>query len=220
MISHKHKYIFIHIPKCGGTSVELALLKNEGVDFKNYEKDDLKFLPKISQQEYRIGYDYYGVTTQHRMIDQYNDSREKKYFTFTFVRNPWERYLSEYFYTKKINGTKYCNGDEFSRLFPTFKHFVMDNGEKCIWDSHRLSQIDFILNSNKNKLVNFVGRCENMQYDFDYICGRLKIPKIKLPYRNPTKHTHYTEYYDEETKEIVAKQFAEDIDYFGYEFGN
>ncbi len=51
MISHKHKYIFIHIPKCGGTSVELALLKNEGVDFKNYEKDDLKFLPKIQSTE-------------------------------------------------------------------------------------------------------------------------------------------------------------------------
>ena len=34
MISHKHNFIFIHIPKCGGTSVELALLKNEGIQMK------------------------------------------------------------------------------------------------------------------------------------------------------------------------------------------
>ena len=213
MISHKHKFIFIHIPKCGGTSVEQTLLKNEGIPEERILKWDLTH---EEQQKFRLWYKYDNVDVQHRKIDQFKDVREKSYFTFTFVRNPWGRFLSEYFYIKKSNG---CGCDDFDKKFPTFKHFVKNNGIKCCNYAHDFPQIDFVLNANQNKLTNFVGRCEDMQYDFDYVCGKIGIPKIKLPHRNPTKHKHYTEYYDEETKQIVAKKYAKDIEYFGYEFG-
>ena len=99
MISHKHKFIFIHIPKCGGTSVEQTLLKNEGIP----EERILKWnLTHDEQQKFRLWYKYGNVDVQHRKIDQYKTENEKKYFTFTFVRNPWERFLSEYFYIKKL----------------------------------------------------------------------------------------------------------------------
>ena len=210
MISHKHKFIFIHIPKCGGTSVEHTLLKSEGIDTMKCN------LTQDEQQKYRIWYKYKGIDVQHRKIDQYKTENEKKYFTFTFVRNPWERFLSEYFYIKKQKG---CECDDFDKNYPTFKHFVKNNGIKCCYYAHDFPQIDFVFNSNHGKLTNFVGRCEDMQYDFDYVCGKLKIPKVKLPHRNPTKHKHYTEYYDDETREIVAEKYAKDIEYFNYEFG-
>ena len=213
MISHKHKFIFIHIPKCGGTSVEQTLLKNEGIP----EERILKWnLTHDEQQKFRLWYKYGNVDVQHRKIDQYKTENEKKYFTFTFVRNPWERFLSEYFYIKKKGG---CSCEDFDKKYSTFKHFVINNGIKCCYYAHDFPQIDFVFNSNHGKLTNFVGRCEDMQYDFDYICGKLKIPKTKLPNRNPTKHKHYTEYYDDETRSIVAEKYAKDIEYFGYEFG-
>ena len=108
--------------------------------------------------------------------------------------------------------------DDFDKKFPTFKHFVKNNGIKCCWYAHDYPQIDFVFNANQNKLTNFVGRCEDMQYDFDYVCGKIGIPKIELPHRNPTKHKHYSEYYDDETRSIVAEKYAKDIEYFGYEF--
>jgi hypothetical protein len=221
MISHKHKFIYIHIPKCGGTSVELALLKNEGIEMKNYMKDDLNFLSEEQKQKFRIGYMHNGICTQHRKIDEYKSENQKKYFTFTFIRNPWERFLSEYFYISKALklDNRLNEYNDFVKLFPTFKHFVCGNFEKYFFAGHQHLQIDFVLNANQGKLTNFVGRCEDMQYDFDYVCGKIGIPKIKLPYRNPTKHKHYTEYYDEETRQIVAEKYAKDIEYFGYEFG-
>ncbi len=68
--------------------------------------------------------------------------------------------------------------------------------------------------------INYVGRFENLQEDFDIVCKKLNLPEISLSHTNKSRFNpvHYSEFYDNETRQLVEKEYAKDIEYFGYEF--
>lgn len=152
-----------------------------------------------------------------------------EYFKFAFVRNPWERLVSEYLH-KKID--KHLSLKEF-----VFEGLPEEN-DFCDKHRHIIPQSDYLFDSNGNQLVNFIGRFENLQTDFRYICRQLDISNTSLPHKNSSysprrlllrkvRHLfsnqqrikkHYTEYYDQELYEHVTYMYAEDIARFGYKF--
>ena len=204
MISHKHKYIYYHITKCGGTAIESALLKAEGIKQKLPYK---KWIKQKTLDKFNLGPSKGSGSRQHCLPKHYSDSLKKEYFTFTFVRNPYERCLSEFLYLKKVHADKVLN--------ITFLDYM--KSEKKIHPSLKLKFHDIPMHFYTEG-CNFIGRLENLQEDFNIVCDKIGIPQQELPHKNKTSHKHYSKYYDEETKQIVAEKYAKDFEYFGYEF--
>lgn len=201
MIDHTKKIIFVHIPKNAGESIEICL---------GGYKDKKKLW----------GFEK-GVVLQHlkacELQEKIGDQVFNDYFKFTFVRNPFSKCLSEYFWEKThFNESLNFNDWVKLKLGDLINH--SENNTK-IRQKHNLEQYKFIYDTSDNCLVDFIGRFEKLQEDFDLICDRIGISRQKLPHENKSEHKHYTEYYDDETKQIVAEKYAKDIKYFGYEFG-
>ena len=66
--------------------------------------------------------------------------------------------------------------------------------------------------------IDFVGRFERLQEDFERICERIGKADTKLPTELIAGGPDYTEFYDDETKELVTERYAEEIAMFGYQF--
>ncbi len=82
MISHKNKFAFIHISKCGGTSVTKTIANYYDINRSELRPKEYKFLT-IPELQQILGKDFL------------------QYFIFTVVRNPWDRLVSYYHHGKK-----------------------------------------------------------------------------------------------------------------------
>ena len=196
MISHEHKFIFLHIPKTAGTSMLEALSE---------------YLHLSSPAKFR-----YGHPKLEEYFDSFNDKYNlEEYFIFSFCRNPFDRLVSAFNYIQGggVNRFDERLRDDLGLQNLEFKEFALNLLNQDL-PEHFMPQVNFFAGRN----LNFVGKFENIQQDFDIVCDKIGIPRQKLPHRNKRNHKHYTEYYDDETRQIVAEKYAKDIEYFGYKF--
>ena len=194
MINHKHKFIFIHIPKCCGSSIEKSLLD-----------DSCTFRSNAYPHNFRLRYPLNHCTLSDIENSKVLYPNFDKFYSFTFVRNPFDRLVSEYFYLKN----KLKLSDDIKKELIS----LANNNKNGVKGNHCMHQHKFI-----NDKINFIGKFENLQEDFNIVCDKIGISRRQLPHKNATKHRHYTEYYDDETRHIVAESYAKDIEYFGYKF--
>tara|TARA_B100002019_G_C21264981_1_gene598898 strand:+ start:2168 stop:2770 length:603 start_codon:yes stop_codon:yes gene_type:complete len=198
IVSHSHKFVFVKTPKTAGTSIVSAIRRFTDISLRNYDMGDHE--------------KYYDIIQK--------NSKFENYFSFSFVRNPWDLRLSRYFYLKNIEvPMKKQKGEVYDETILQTDNF-RDWCKIGSWfPADNEGQYSFMCNKNEEFSVDFVGRYENLTDDFNHICDTLNLKINILPSENTTKHKHYTEYYDEETKSIVAEKYAKDIEYFGYKFG-
>lgn len=141
------------------------------------------------------------------------------YFKFSFVRNPWDLIVSHYSFFLQRQGQK-----------PALKDFVdniqaynqrMEYVDPYFQESYEGFQLKHLSAPTFGSIeLDFLGRFENLQEDFDVVCDKIKLSRRELPHVNKSDHKPYWECYDIETREVVRERYSADIEYFDYHFEN
>ena len=124
---------------------------------------------------------------------------EENYFSFGFIRNPWDRMYSAF--RKQRTMPKY-HGFSFKRYL---LEGIADNGI-------RFEAMYFLAGCD------FIGRYENLQSDWDYILDRLNMPAQTLPHLNQCGDDDYQNHYDNEMIDHIVQNHNNDIQYGRYSY--
>jgi hypothetical protein len=200
MISLQKRFLFVHIPKTAGNSIQTAL--------RDYSEDQLVALRKEQDGIERFGLrnPNYKIK-KHSALAEYRDALGNEQFRdlykFTCVRNPWDRMVSYYFTPTQIpeNWDRRKFRKIISKAVSVADYLRLDNGE-----GDPFANVDYIM------------RFENLAEDFRTVCGTLAISPPTLPRYNRSSRDHYSKYYDDELRELVRTRFAAEIERFTYTF--
>lgn len=178
MVSHRHKCIFIHIPKTGGMSVENCFLESLGLRFYLSEapplllshNKNMSIGPHSLAHLAPLEYVKYSYITQ----EQFND-----YFKFSIIRNPYERAVSIYKhfqYHRILSFTKFIKY-EFPKLMENMHYFVKPQSE-------------YLFDEKGTLLVDYVGVFENLEKELDSIQIKISHPIADLKHINKSIKTY------------------------------
>lgn len=209
VINDRYRFIFVHVPKAAGTSVMKALRTLDGDNRERVsERTKHETLWELRERHASTG----------GRSDRASVAALDGYFTFGFVRHPWERLCSLYFYLQERSPRP-----EIAAV-ASFAAFVrkLGEGEPWIRGLHSLRpQVDFFRASPGGGIdADFIGRFEHFADDFRAVTSRLALPPIALPHVNRSSNAvrDYRRLYSDETIRIVERIFVEDIQAFGYVF--
>ncbi|MDJ0510507.1 MAG: sulfotransferase family 2 domain-containing protein [Crocosphaera sp.] len=216
ILSNSNKFIFIHIPKTGGTSLQKALSKydslNHSLLFRAIKKiTGLEIYATTYMGELRKINDTKAKSHGHikdlqRLIPE---QMYKEYFKFAVARNPWSWLLSMYKFTKQWPG--HLQHDTVINLsFEEYVNWQIDQGKMP-------SQSRLIIDKNGEFALNYLARLETINQDWEVICKKIGVV-ADLRRENVSSNRDYRKDYNEKTASLVAEFLKEDIENFGYNF--
>ena len=213
IISPGRKFIFVHIPKTGGTSVSLALEQRAMAD-------DILIgdTPKAVKRRGRVkklrGDRRLWKHSRLADVDGLDAvGNPGDYFVFTLVRNPWDRMVSYYHWlqVQSFDHRAVVLAKEFG-----FSDFLNHPETQAMLRAERYS--DYVRLRSGAEVSALYVRLEELATDIkpleDHLGFTLDIPHVNRSKRN----ADWQGYYSAEDAELVGRAYAEDIEKFGYRF--
>ncbi len=207
--SKKLNLVFIHIPKCAGTSIIEAMRKVDPLVEHGHNK--------------WYYYTEYSIASRDPM-------------SFTVVRNPWDRVYSCYRYAIQKESYWYGKNKKWD-VHPDYdvlKNYDFKDAVKILFNNKQLLEVPeymrvnfryfgdnwsyqhpFFSDIKSHKTIKQILRYENM----DEICGWLEdVYGLNIPLLNVSKSDDYRLNYDGETIDLVSKIYSKDIEILKYKF--
>jgi hypothetical protein len=227
-IFYDKKIIFIRVPKTASTSLEKAI--GPGAVGPRHEKianiksripqetydEFYKFAFVRNPWDWMVSWAYYkaGIEMKRRGSQE---ARQHAWSNFDF--NKWIEGLGRVVDSR--GGKFWTPSVEFAAPSKNVISCGLTEcrsklGLPCVC-LMRGKQWEFVCDNNKNIMVDFIGRFENLHEDWEIISSRFKINN-KLKHTNKTDHLFYKDLYTDKAAEIVNNIYKEDIDMFEYKF--
>ena len=223
--SEERNFIWYKNAKTAGTSMYRGIIKDEIEDIVSHKEQPKEF----------------GL-----WWDNLTDEKINEYFTFTFVRNPFDRLVSAFNHVVMENllriqpasplGGDYRVNLTVENMFMLFDLFVQ-RGLKN-WDKDDVSMYSasnhwmpqsFFVELDGCQMVDFVGKYENLEVDWKYVADKIQVSD-KLPFvgasntgknnpetRESYQKLHYSNFYrNSEIMGMVHEFYERDIELFNY----
>lgn len=195
IISDYYKFIFVHVQKTGGTSIRSY--------FDNNIKDNRL-----------VGYQHDSALRSRK----HEPELWNKYHTFAVVRNPWDRMVSRYFWSKEYQKNLLPECSTFKKFVKRVYNGEMISNNRYIQEKALNPQSTLVCDESGAIMMDTLLRFENLQVNFDDLCKLLKIPCRKLSHKNKMNRKKYRDYYDSESRKMIEKIYQSDVEIFDYEF--
>ena len=190
IISHSSKIIFIHIQRTGGSSIINLLKQHLGEEIE--------------------------IVAQHgnaRSEENHLLKSHNTYFTFAFVRSPWERILSWYLLINKESQ------ENIEKEKIKFERFLASDSAFKSGDPHfHYNQLDYITDKEGHLYTDKIYRFENYKSEIESLQKTLNLPVVDAQKMNSTWDKEYRDYYTKNSQELIANKCKKDIEYFNYSF--
>ncbi|MCP3932321.1 MAG: sulfotransferase family protein [Bacteroidetes bacterium] len=216
MLSINRKFLFIHVPKTAGNSIQNIL--------QHYSEDEI-----VAIADHHDGIERFEVRNKkysyrkHSNLSHYRSILDpeiyKSLYKFAVVRNPWDRMISYYFSPNR--GVVTWDRKSFLSLLKSVTPVRQYIIEQPLLDRALLKIGLERPNARKKKLdsdIDYIMKFERLGEDFKILCEHLKIPYIPIPRRNASSREHYSEYYDQELIELVRVKYSDEIEFGNYKF--
>jgi len=195
----RNRILFLHIPKAAGSSITASQLKINKVIHPIRQDGAWREIKELSME------DYYKIA---------------------FVRNPWDRFVSLYFYFFNMKPDHFAYQYDHTtakniQRFKTFEDFCLNfddfDRQQPFKKFHFFNQ-NLWTHNNGECFLDFLGYFENLNIDINCLSKELNIKIKKIPHLNISTHKNYKKYYNDKTINIVASLYKQDIKYFNYQF--
>lgn len=220
MIFHQHSCIFIHIPKTAGTSIEQKLAGEKPIkhrqDHRSIRNLENALVPDSFGRIFSadmLRYIYQNYSRRRAGLDKHTREQFQRYYKFSFVRNPWARAYSWY---RNVIRDEYHRRQHGLNEDCSLSELLVNQPDS--WALR--SQLSWLTGLDGNIGVDFIGRFENLQEDFNKVCHHIGLSDCRLRKTLVGGNCSYLTEYDDFSRRLIAERYAEDIEYFGYRFGS